>query len=211
MCSCIPTSSSPLCFRASSLNRWNAKKSRHFIAKGHCMKGKFLLVFLLWGGGDLSAQTIVQQFAALSRSTGTTSDLDIEPTGKGSMLIAMPGQLSPGAKVVGVTDNAPDGGNSYKQVAGASSSCADHGPLDIWFCENCNPGVTELKFHISGSGAGSINSFLEVSNLALSSALDGSGTQVSNGTASSAGAEVGPAIKTTSTDFIVARFFSDIP
>jgi hypothetical protein len=175
------------------------------------MKGKFLIVLLLWGGVDLPAQTIVQHFAALSRSTGATSDLDVEPTGKRNVLIAMPGELSPGAKVVGVTDNAPDGGNTYKQVPGASSSCGDHGPLDIWFCENCNPGVTELKFHISANGAGSINSFLEVSNLALSSVMDGSGAQVSNGTATSAGVEVGPRVKTTSTDFIVARFFSDTP
>jgi len=175
------------------------------------MKGKFLIMLLLWGGVDLSAQTIVQQFAAISRGSGATSDLDVEPTGKGSVLIAMPGQLSPGVKVVGVTDNAPDGGNTYKQVAGASSSCADHGPLDIWYCENCNPGVTELKFHVSGRGGGSINSFLEVSNLASSSVIDGSGAQVSNGTATSAGAEVGPRIKTISTDFIVARFFSDSP
>lgn len=174
------------------------------------MKGRFLILLLLWGGVELSAQTIVQQFAAISKGSGMKSDLDIEPTAKGSTLIGMPGQLSPGVKVLSVTDNAPDGGNTYKQVSGASSSCPE-GHLDIWYCENCNPGVTELQFHLSGRVKASINSFLEVSNLASSSVLDGSGAQVSNGTATSAGLEVGPMIKTTATDFIVARFFSASP
>jgi len=52
----------------------------------------------------------------------------------------------------------------------------------------------------------SINSFLEVSNLALSSVLDGEGAQVSNGTATSAGLLVGPKIATTATDFVIARY-----
>jgi hypothetical protein len=174
------------------------------------MKRKLLIVLLLSGGVELSAQTIVQQFAAISKGSGVKSDMDIAPTAKGSTLIGMPGQLSPGVKVLSVTDNAPDGGNTYKQVPGASSSCPE-GPLDIWYCENCNPGVTELQFHLSGHVRASINSFLEVSNLASSSILDGSGAQVSNGTATSAGLEVGPSIKTTATDFIVARFFSASP
>jgi hypothetical protein len=174
------------------------------------MKERFLILLLLWGGVELSAQTIVQQFAAISRGSGVKSDMDLEATARGSTLIAMPGQLSPGVKVLSVTDNAPDGGNTYKQVSGASSSCPE-GPLDIWYCENCNPGVTELQFHLSGRVKASINSFLEVSNLASSSVLDGSGAQVSNGTATSAGLEVGPMIKTTATDFIVARFFSASP
>lgn len=175
------------------------------------MKGGFLMAALLWWGVTLSAQTIVQQFAAISRNSGATSDLDIEGTGQGSTLIAMPGQLSPGVKVLSVTDNAPDGGNTYRQVPGSGASCGESGSLDIWYCEKCNAGVTELKFHLSGGARGSINSFLELSNLAPSTVLDGSGAQVSNGTATSTGAEVGPAIKTTSRDFIVARFFSSSP
>jgi hypothetical protein len=174
------------------------------------MKERFLILLLLWGGVELSAQTIVQQFAAISKGSGLKSDMDIEPSAKGSTLIGMPGQLSLGVKVLSVTDNAPDGGNTYKQVPGAGSSCPE-GPLDIWYCENCNPGVTELQFHLSGHVKASINSFLEVSNLASSSILDGSGAQVSNGTATSAGLEVGPSIRTTTTDFIVARFFSASP
>jgi hypothetical protein len=172
------------------------------------MKEKILIVLLLWGSVDLSAQTIIQQFAALSAGSGTTSDMDIDPTGKGDVLIAMPLLLTPGVKVVSVTDNAPDGGNTYKQVPGALSSCGDSGPLDIWYCEKCNPGVTELKFHLSGHVRASINSFLEVSGMASTSLLDGNGAQVSNGTATSAGSEVGPAIKTTATDLIVAGYFS---
>jgi hypothetical protein len=174
------------------------------------MKKTLLILLLLWGGIELSAQTIVQQFAALSSGAGVASDLDIEATGKGNVLIAMPGQLSPGVTVLSVTDNAPDGGNTYKKVSGASSSC-ENKALDIWYCEKCNPGVTELKFHLSGHVQASINSFLEVSNIALSSPVDGTGAQVSNGTATSAGLEVGPRIKTTATDFIIARYFSTAP
>ncbi|MGB9085323.1 MAG: hypothetical protein WCC46_11925, partial [Terriglobales bacterium] len=143
------------------------------------MGKKLLVALLLLGGLDLSAQTVVQQFAAVSAGAGTVSDMDlVSPTLKGSVLIAMPVLLSPGVKVLSVTDNAPEGGNTYKEVPGASSSCPN-GPLDIWYCENCHPGVTELKFHLSGHVKSSINSFLEVSNLALSSVLDGEGAQVS--------------------------------
>src|ERR1700682_6277863 len=120
-----------------------------------------ILLLLLWGGLQLSAQTIVQQFVAISTG-GEVSDMDLsQPTDKGSVLIAMPVLLSPGVKVLSVTDNAPDGGNTYKQVSGASSSCAKKS-LDIWYCENCNPGVTELKFHLSDRVKASINAFLEV-------------------------------------------------
>jgi hypothetical protein len=174
------------------------------------MKEKFLVLLLLCGGMELSAQTIIQQFAAVSAGARTVSDLDISPTSKGSTLIAMPGQLVPGIKVLEVTDNAPDGPNKYKQVSGASSSCPE-GPLEIWYCENCNPGVTELQFHLSSHTRASINSFLEVSGLAPSSVLDGSGTQVSDAKATSAGLEVGPKITTTAKDFIIARFFSSTP
>ncbi len=174
------------------------------------MKGKLLILLLLCAGGELSAQTIIQQFAAISKGSGLKSDMDLEPTAKGSTIIAMPFQLSPGVKVVSVTDNAPDGPNTYKQVPAASSSCPE-GPIDIWYCEKCNPGVTELQFHLSGHVKASINSFLEVSNLAVSSILDGNGAQVSNGKANGAGQLVGPSIKTTATDFVVARFFSDTP
>src|SRR6202521_6456580 len=172
---------------------------------------KKLLILLLWGGAELSAQTIVQQFAAISAGSGTVSDMDLsQPTDKGSVLIAMPVLLSPGVKVLSVSDNAPDGGNTYKQVSGASSSCANKF-LDIWYCENCNPGVTELKFHLSDHVKGSINAFLEVSNMALSSVVDRSGAHVSDGTATSGGLEVGPSITTTAKDFIIARYFPTAP
>jgi hypothetical protein len=178
------------------------------------MKVRILILLFFWGSVDLSAQTIVQQFAAISQThgdsgSGSVSDMDLEPSGKGNLLIAMPGLiLAPGVKVLSVTDNAPDGGNTYRQVPDAISSCGDNGPLDIWYCENCKPGVTELKFHFSGRARASINSFLEVSNMASSSVLDGNGAHVSNGTATSAGLEVGPSVKTTATDFIIARYFS---
>jgi hypothetical protein len=122
----------------------------------------------------------------------------------------MPTILSPGMKVLSVTDDAPDGGNTYKQVPGAFSSCANKA-VDIWYCENCKPGVTELKFHITDDARGVISSFLEVSNMALSSVLDGSGAHVSDGTATSGGLQVGPSITTTAKDFIIARFFPAAP
>jgi hypothetical protein len=179
--------------------------------RGQSMQSRLLLLLLLLWGVELPAQTIVQQFTAVSSGAGQVSDMDLnEPTGKGSVLIAMPGLLSPGVRVLSVTDNAPAGGNTYKQVPGASSSCANK-PLDIWYCEDCNPGVTELKFHLSGHVQGSINAFLEVSNMALSSVLDGSGTHLSDGTGTSGGLEVGSSITTTTTDFIVARYFSSAP
>jgi len=174
------------------------------------MKGKFLILLLLCGGVELSAQTVVQQFAAVSSGTGVVADMDLEPTANGSTLIAMPELLTPGVKVLSVTDNAPDGGNTYKQAPGSGASCANKS-LDIWYCENCKSGVTELKFHLSSYVRASINSFLEVSSLAMSSLVDGSGAQVSDGTATSAGLEVGPRITTTATDFVVARYFSTLP
>jgi hypothetical protein len=133
-----------------------------------------------------------------------------EPTAKGSALIAMPLLLTPGVKVVSVTDNAPDGGNTYKQIPGTISSCAQQ-TQDIWYCENCKPGVTELKFHLSDHVRASINTFLEVSGLALSSVVDGSGVALSDRKATSAGLEVGPSITTKVNDFIIARYFSDAP
>jgi hypothetical protein len=175
------------------------------------MKGKFLiLLLLLWGAVELSAQTIVQQFTALSQGT-TSSDMDLQqPTAKGSVLIGMPALLTPGLKVLSVTDNAEGGSNTYKQVPGAASSCANKS-ADIWYCENCKPGVTELTFHISGDSRGSINAFVEVSDMAVSSVADGSGAHVSDGTATSAGLEVGPSITTTAKDFIIGRFFPTSP
>ncbi len=171
------------------------------------MKKIFLLLFLA-GAAHLCAQTIVQQFAAVSAGAGQVSDMDlVQPTEKGSVLIAMPQLLSPDVKVLSVTDNAPDGGNTYKQVKGASASCSSK-PVEIWYCENCNPGVTELKFHLSGHVRGSINTFLEISGMALSSVLDGSGAHVSDATATKGGLEPGPSIVTTGTDFIIARFSS---
>ena len=183
------------------------------------MKVRILILLFFWGAVDLSAQTIVQQFASISQThgdyssgPGSVSDMDLEASGKGNLLIAMPGLvLSPGVKVLSVTDNAPDAGNTYRQVPDAISSCGDNGPLDIWYCENCKPGVTELKFHFSGRARASINTFLEVSNMASSSVLDGNGAHVSDGTATSAGLEVGPSITTTATDLIIARYLSGDP
>lgn len=173
------------------------------------MKGKFLIVLLLCGATGVPAQTILQEFSAVSHGGGVKvkSDLDVQATVKGSTLIGMPGQLSPGVKILSVTDNSPDGPNTYKQVSGASSSCPN-GPLEIWYCENCNGGVTELQFHLSGHVHGSINGFMEVANLAPSLVLDGTGAHISNGASTKTGSEVGPSIKTTANDFIVARFFS---
>jgi hypothetical protein len=175
------------------------------------MKKKLLMLLLLWGGVEVSAQTIVQQFFAVS-TRSPVSDMDLpKPTGAGNVLIAMPGPLAPGVKVLSVTDNAPAGGNKYKQVPGAESSCGKNGSLDIWYCENCNPDVWELQFHLSGGTRISVNAFIEVSGLASSSVLDGSGAHVSDGTRTSAGLEVGPSITTTATDFIVARYYSTSP
>ncbi len=64
----------------------------------------------------------------------------------------MPVQLSPDIKVsAGVTDNAPDSSNQYKQTGGRNL----HGLLQKeWvgnietLCGLCHPGVTELKFHL---------------------------------------------------------------
>lgn len=175
------------------------------------MKVKFLIpLLLLWGGVQLPAQTILQQFTAISQGT-TTSDMDLQqPTAKGSVLIGMPALLSPGLKVLSVTDNADGGSNTYKEIPGATSSCANKS-VSIWYCENCNPGVTELKFHISGNSMGSINAFVELSNMALSSVADGGGAHVADGTATSVGLEVGPSITTTAKDFIIARFFPPAP
>jgi len=174
------------------------------------MRKELLMVLLLWGGAELSAQTIVQQITAVSQGANV-SPLELkEPTGKGNVLIAMPVVLTPGIRVVKVTDNAPDGSNTYQQIAGASASCANKF-VDIWYCENCKPGATELKFFLSDSAILSVNAFLEVSNLASSSVVDGSGAHVSDGTASSGGLEAGPSLTTTAKDFIVARYSSAPP
>ena len=171
------------------------------------MKGKLLIFLLLWGGVDVSAQTILQQFVSVG-SAGDVIDMDLPvPSKKGSVLIAMPGVITPGMKVVSITDNAPAGGNTYKQVPGAASSYGGRS-LDIWYCENCNPDVTELKFHVSAFARGSINTFLEVSGLALSSVIDGTGVNLSDGTGTNDGLKVGPSITTTAPDFIIARFLS---
>src|ERR1035441_638444 len=152
---------------------------------------------------------ILPQYVAISQGNDV-SDMDLkDPTAKGSLLIAMPVQLLAGTKVLSVTDNAPDGGNTYKQIQGAVSSC-ENKAVDIWYCENCNAGVTELKFHLSGRTKGAINAFMEISDMALSSAVDVSG-HVTDGKATSAGLEAGPSIKTTAKDFIVARYFPTDP
>jgi hypothetical protein len=174
------------------------------------MKKTLFLLLFLWTGVHSSAQTIVQQFAAVSSGAGTVSDMDLAPTAKGSVLIAMPLLLFPGVKVLSVTDDAPAGGNTYKQVPGTTSSCAGKS-LDIWYCEHCNPDVTELKFHLSGHVTASINAFLEVSGLASPTIVDGSGVHVSDGVATKEGSIVGPRITTTAKDFVVARYFADPP
>jgi hypothetical protein len=164
-------------------------------------------VLLLSGATDLSAQTILQEFVSIG-APAEVIDMDLpKPSLKGSTLIAMPGPLSVGIKVVSITDNAPAGGNVYKRVPGASST-SDGKSLDIWYCENCNPRVTELKFHLSALAKGSINTFLEVSDLALSSVVDGTGANVSDATAAGDGLKVGPSITTTANDFVIARFKS---
>jgi hypothetical protein len=179
------------------------------------MKKNLLVFLLLWGGVELSAQTVLQQFASISKEAGMVADIDLpQPTSKGSVLIAMPLLLIPDpavdVKVVSVTDNAPAGGNTYKQVPGSVSSCTKQS-VDIWYCENCNPDVTELKFHLSGHVGVTIDAFLEVSGLALSSVIDGRGVHISDGLATSGGLEVAPSITTTARDFIVARYFSTPP
>jgi len=172
------------------------------------MKTLLLIASFLCAQYVASAQTILQQFAAVSAGAGEVTDMDLtKPTDKGSVLIVMPGQLSPGINVVRITDNAPDGGNTYKQLPGATSSCTDQA-LEIWYCEKCKAGVTELKFHLSGGVKASINAFLEVADIDVP---DGSGAQVSDGTGTSDGLETGPSLKTTATDFVIARYFSTAP
>jgi hypothetical protein len=172
--------------------------------------GLLLIMSFGWPVQRLSAQTILQQFTAVSAGAGETTDMDLtKPTSKGSLLIAMPELLSPGITVVSITDNAP-GGNTWKQIPGATSNCAN-GAVNIWYSENSNPGATELKFHLSGGVRASLNSFLEVANVALSSPVDGSGVQVSNEAATSAGVEVGPKLTTGNLDFVIARYTSTAP
>jgi hypothetical protein len=169
------------------------------------MKRSLLALALLWAGTQATAQTIVQEFTAISAASASVSDMDLtQPTVEGDTLIAIPEQLSPGVKVSSVTDNAPDGGNTYKEAAGAASTCAKRS-LSIWYCEHCKGGVTELKFHLSGRPAGSLNSFLEVSDLASSSVID-STAQVSEQADNKDGRQAGPRIVTTAEDFVVARF-----
>jgi hypothetical protein len=169
------------------------------------------MMLLLWAGVTTSAQTVLQQFAAVSAGAGEVTDMDLpRATSQGSVLIAMPGLLSPGVTVLSVTDNAASGGNTYKQVPNSISACADL-PLDIWYCENCKAGVTELKYHLSGHVKASITAFLEVSNMAFSSVVDGGGVQVSNRVGTSEGLEVGPSLTTAATDFVIARYSTAVP
>jgi hypothetical protein len=173
------------------------------------MKAKLLVFLLLLGGVELRGQTIVQQFVSLTRAQTLQPHIDISPTRAGSLIIVMPGPLSSDIKVVSVTDNATAGDKTYKQVDGAaSSSTGMNSALDIWYCEKCKGGATEIKINLSAPAKGSMNAFLEVANMASSSALDGSGVNLTNGTGSSAGLEVGPSLTTTATDFIIARYVS---
>jgi hypothetical protein len=170
------------------------------------MKKKLLILSLLLGGAGLCAQTIVQQSTILSQGSAGLSLIELEkPTGKGNILIAMSTVLSPGISVVSVTD---DGGNVYKKIEGASASCANK-LVDIWYCEKCKAGVTEVKFNMSQPSM-IVNSFLEVSDLAASSPVDGS-AHVSDGTATGVGQEVGGSIRTTAKDFILALYFPTAP
>lgn len=169
-----------------------------------------LVLLLLAGAVSASAQAVIQQFASISKEANNIADIDLpKPTTKGSVLIAMPLLLTPDVKVVSVTDDAPTGGNTYKQVPGSPSTCKGQS-VDIWYCENCHPGVTELKFHLSGHVSATIDAFMEVSGLALSPA-DGSGAQLSDGVATSDGLDVGPKITTAANDFIVGRYFATPP
>jgi hypothetical protein len=168
------------------------------------MKKTVLMLLLLWAA-KLPAQTILQQFAAVSSGAGVVSDMDLPQTSsEGSVIIVMPSQLTPGIKVESVTDDAPGGSNIYKRADGANSSCSAK-PIEIWYCEKCKAGVNELKFHLSEHTQASINVFLEVSNLALPAVLDGT-AHVSDGVANAKGVEPGPRIVTSGTDFVIARF-----
>jgi hypothetical protein len=168
------------------------------------MKKTVLMMLLLWAAKS-PAQTILQQFAAVSSGAGVVSDMDLPQTSsEGSLIIVMPSQLTAGIKVESVTDDAPGGSNIYKRADDANASCAAK-PIEIWYCEKCKAGVNELKFHLSAHTQASINVFLEVSNLAQSSVLDGA-AHVSDAVANAKGVEPGPRIVTSATDFVIARF-----
>ena len=109
---------------------------------------KTLIALALLCAAQVSAQTVVQQFVAISRGAGTVSDMDLEPTAEGSTLIAMPFEVTPGIKVLSVTDNAPAGSNTYKEVPGSVASCSG-ALLDIWYCEKCNSKLYEEFFHLT--------------------------------------------------------------
>ena len=167
----------------------------------------FFPFLLLFAHTVLSAQTILQQFAAVSAGAGEVADMDLpQPTTKGSLILAMPESLTPDIKVVQVTDNAEDGGNTYKQVPSSTSLCLGR-YVEIWYCENCKGGVTELKFHLSGHEQGGIHAFMEITDIA-SPSLEGNGVQLSDATADKNGREVGPSIKISGHDFVIARYSS---
>jgi hypothetical protein len=181
----------------------------HFSQKVNFMKR--LIVALLLCAGLASAQTVLQEFSAVSSGAGTISDMDLpSPTASGSVLITMPLLLTPDVKVISVTDNAPGGGNTYKQVPNTYGACKKQS-VDIWYCENCRAGVTELKIHLSDHVRASLNTFLEVSGLATTSVVDGSGVHLSDGSATKDGLEAGPKLTTTAKDFVIARYFSEPP
>jgi hypothetical protein len=171
---------------------------------------KLMTLSLLLGASYSSSygQTLRQEFVSIG-APADVIDMDLpKPSAQGSVLIAMPGPLTPGIKVTSVTDNK---GDTFKEVRGATST-AEGKSLQIFYCENCHPDVVELKFHMSAfAKLGSINTFLEVSGLALSSVLDGSGVQVSDGKATSDGLELGPSVTTTAKDFVIARYASASP
>ena len=66
------------------------------------MSKKLLVLLFLCGGVQLPAQTVLQQFVAVSAGAGTVSDMDLpEPSAQGSVLIAMPVLLTAGVKEIG--------------------------------------------------------------------------------------------------------------
>ena len=68
------------------------------------MKKKILIFLFLLGTVELPAQTIVQELFSVG-GPSHISDMDVKaPTSEGSILIAMPGPLATGIKVLGIND-----------------------------------------------------------------------------------------------------------
>jgi hypothetical protein len=179
----------------------------------HCLRGipmmkknLLLLSLLLPASVASSAQTVLQQFTSLSQGSVHRSFIELkQPTRKGSVLIAIPMFVAPNIRVLKVSDDGPEGGSVYHKIEAAAASCANKF-VDIWYCENCKAGVTEIKMELSDTAQG-LNSFLEVADLAPSAAIDGPGAHVSDGTATIAGQAPGASITTSAQDFVLAAYF----